>query len=477
MGMIGNSLAQGLISGANIQDGTVDTPDIKDSAVTAAKIASAVVTPAKMDFSAGTANGVLYLNGSKVASSGSALVFDGTNFGVGTSSPSAQVHVYKNATSAAQITLENASTSSGSYGTVQFNAGTVTSQLFSDAAGGVYAAGAVLRTTSNHPLIFGTNSAERARIDTSGNFGVGTASPATKLHVVSSSSQVARFIRDNTSNASGGIDIGNNSRIWTIYGDNSALSFWDTTAAAERARIDSSGVFSVTKGSSVLAVFGDTSNSTDKYIRIGNSSGNFEMGTAGSAGHYLYGVGSLPLTFWTNQTERFRIDSGGFVTAKKYITQHSENGSSIAIQRAYSLPSYTYYTGSAYHNTVVRIGRFGTSGGRLRGKIMFAGDFNYAYQTAIIEFDMKVWNSETGRFCFAGKEVLGFVGGQFATDTSRYIYFNHGYLWSQDCQLIIEAEDGFEFAIAGLENYHSVTRPWRGVAADTALQYEVDYGA
>ncbi len=93
MGMIGNSLAQGLISGANIQDGTVDTPDIKDSAVTtakindsavtAAKIASAVVTPAKMDFSAGTANSVLYLNGSKVASSGSSLVFDGTNMGLG----------------------------------------------------------------------------------------------------------------------------------------------------------------------------------------------------------------------------------------------------------------------------------------------------------------------------------------------------------------------------------------------------------
>jgi len=48
MGMIGNSLAQGLISGANIQDGTVDTPDIKDSAVTAAKIASDAVITAKI---------------------------------------------------------------------------------------------------------------------------------------------------------------------------------------------------------------------------------------------------------------------------------------------------------------------------------------------------------------------------------------------------------------------------------------------
>ena len=38
MGMIGNSLAQGLISGANIQDGTVDTPDLKAGAVTNAKL-------------------------------------------------------------------------------------------------------------------------------------------------------------------------------------------------------------------------------------------------------------------------------------------------------------------------------------------------------------------------------------------------------------------------------------------------------
>lgn len=49
MGMIGNTLAQGLISGANIQDGTVDTPDLKDSAVTTAKVADGAVTNAKIN--------------------------------------------------------------------------------------------------------------------------------------------------------------------------------------------------------------------------------------------------------------------------------------------------------------------------------------------------------------------------------------------------------------------------------------------
>jgi hypothetical protein len=38
-------------------------------------------------FSGGTANGVAYLNGSKVLTSGSTFVFDGTNVGIGTSSP------------------------------------------------------------------------------------------------------------------------------------------------------------------------------------------------------------------------------------------------------------------------------------------------------------------------------------------------------------------------------------------------------
>jgi hypothetical protein len=44
-------------------------------------------------YSGGTANGVAYLNGSKVLTTGSALVFDGTNLGVGNSAPSAKLQV------------------------------------------------------------------------------------------------------------------------------------------------------------------------------------------------------------------------------------------------------------------------------------------------------------------------------------------------------------------------------------------------
>ena len=51
-------------------------------------LTGAATLTANPTLSAGTANGVLYLNGSQVASSGSALTFDGTNLGVG-ATPSA----------------------------------------------------------------------------------------------------------------------------------------------------------------------------------------------------------------------------------------------------------------------------------------------------------------------------------------------------------------------------------------------------
>jgi hypothetical protein len=58
-----------------------------------AAITGATTIGGNLTLNGGTANGVLYLNGSKVATSGTALVFDGTNLGIGTSSPARRLHV------------------------------------------------------------------------------------------------------------------------------------------------------------------------------------------------------------------------------------------------------------------------------------------------------------------------------------------------------------------------------------------------
>lgn len=62
MGMIGNTLALGLVSGANIQDGGVDTPDLATGAVTGSKLAANAVSLDKVA-RVGTAGQILVSGG------------------------------------------------------------------------------------------------------------------------------------------------------------------------------------------------------------------------------------------------------------------------------------------------------------------------------------------------------------------------------------------------------------------------------
>jgi hypothetical protein len=129
-----------------VQSGsTVKTPVSDLTAGRAVSMLSATLT-------GGVANGVVYLNASKVTTSGSALVFDGTNLGVGTASPSQRLHV--NGNTIVPI--------AGSYFSfdVRFGIGTP------DSDG--------LQIFSGDNIRFGTRTAggvftERARIDSNGN--------------------------------------------------------------------------------------------------------------------------------------------------------------------------------------------------------------------------------------------------------------------------------------------------------------------
>jgi hypothetical protein len=94
-----------------------------------------------------------------------------------------------------------------------------------------------LNVVSNHPLLVYTNNAERMRIDSAGNVGIGTNTPTDKLHVASGASTYIR-----TQNTGASIDayygvsgVG----AWTGTGTNHPYLFH--TSNTERMRIDSSG--------------------------------------------------------------------------------------------------------------------------------------------------------------------------------------------------------------------------------------------
>ncbi len=103
------------------------------------------------------------------------------NFGIGTTSPSGRLEVSKSGPSL----IYNKETSVG-----------VTS-VWNSSDGSIVLFG----TESNHPLLFVTNNTERARIDTSGNFGIGTTSPSSFGKLAVNVGQGIGFSTDQFGNA------------------------------------------------------------------------------------------------------------------------------------------------------------------------------------------------------------------------------------------------------------------------------------
>jgi hypothetical protein len=222
--------------------------------------AAAATLSSDLTLNGGTANGVLYLDGSKVAASGSALTFDGTNLGVGTSSPAsltggASTGVAFNGSSSVELDLATAGVRRG-YFYADSNAaeiGTVTGSI---------------------PIKFAIGLSEAMRLTSTSlytasgiNVGIGTSSPNRKLEV----NGISRFT-DGTTNAEiacgGGV-------AYIGPQTNSPLAF--QTNNTERMRLDSSGNLG-------LGVTPSAWSSASRVLDVGNGAqtdGSFVSGFYG----------------------------------------------------------------------------------------------------------------------------------------------------------------------------------------------------
>ena len=137
-----------------------------------AAITGATTIGGNLTLSGGTANGVLYLNGSKVATSGSALAFDSSDrliVGAGSAVFGSRIECVAN-TSGDGLRIRGR-VSDGT-GIVSFGANAAATEF------------ARIQSDNTSALIFGTGAAgsEAMRLTSTG-LGIGTASPTEKLHV------------------------------------------------------------------------------------------------------------------------------------------------------------------------------------------------------------------------------------------------------------------------------------------------------
>ena len=277
--------------------------------------------------SGGTANGVTYLNGSKVLTSGSALTFDGTNFGVNSSSTidGGRLSVAFSGSTQNGIGLKDTADASGASFLGAYNS-------TNGFIGSLRRSGTdnALAINGNSYLAFQQNSTEQMRLTSTG-LGIGTSSPSASFKL-----DVTGLIRSNaTANGGGqftiaksgttvgvlcgsGNVIGSAATDLALYAETgNAVSIFTNGSATARATFDTSGnlLLGVTSSTGLTGT-GDFAMPNNRAIRFRNAANSayLNMIYVDTSNNLNFGFGGVPpnITFGINGIgEVSRFDSSG----------------------------------------------------------------------------------------------------------------------------------------------------------------------
>ena len=293
----------------------------------------------------------------------------GGNVGIGTTSPAVKLDIAGASTTQVRVQMS----------------GQADMRIISDTGYGA------LSLESNMPLLFRTNSAERIRVLSTGEVGIGTSSPSVKLQIegAANSAPLTLLRLNNSGTTSGGPGIASRisftagaTSLGYIQGSNFASGAAGLQLSGDgtnvQATLDSSGNLLVGTTSNVdsnlkIQLVADATN-TQRFFGVNNGGGyGLIMGFIYNDQANIRTVTAYPLVFGTNNTERARIFSGGNVgiglTSDTSLpssgvwlapSYDATNASGIAIGHASGSASGNTYVGFVYNST--KIGSITQSG-------------------------------------------------------------------------------------------------------------------
>jgi hypothetical protein len=334
-----------------------------------------------------------------IAGSSEAMrIISSGNVGIGTSSPADKLHVAINSSSLGGIRVQNTNASGQAALSYHNDAGTQKADVWWNNSGSTLN----FRTISTDPMVFYTNNAERMRITSAGDVGIGTASPTQKLDVVGSikssaltSGRVpyastggllvdsANMLYDGTTlalrsdttlptlsilsnSATPSLRIGAQGNLavyWQIGRDNVTTGdFIFSTEASEKVRFTNGGNVGI--GTTSPSNFSGTNlqvyHATFPSILWGTATVTGQLFASSSTDVTIGSRTSTPLRLTTGDTERMRVDSSGNVLIGQ--TSVTGDGEKVSI-------SNTTTSGSVYNTTLRLVST--TTGAGSEAKMMF----------------------------------------------------------------------------------------------------------